>query len=156
MGRTYVHTSQQGLEPARPRRSLSDTSRSARLSCCTGSAGTGRTQGHSSPRHWDPRSHDTGRGHRDARDPSAPGGPQKTHHHRARSVFLQKTKRWEGSGHGSAAHGSLGHPLPASPLCPGGQWVQTTSPLPGTWVQGERSGQGHGLQSSKCPMKGLP
>lgn len=48
------------------------------------------------------------------------------------------------------------HPQPHSPLCPGGQWVQTTSPLLGTSVQGERPGQGQGLQSSERPAKGLP
>lgn len=47
-------------------------------------------------------------------------------------------------------------PSPGSPLCPGGQWVHTTSPLPGTSVQGERSGHGQGLQSSERPTKGLP
>lgn len=48
------------------------------------------------------------------------------------------------------------HPAAASPLCPGGQWVQTTSPVLGTSVQGERPGQGQGLQSSERPKKGLP
>lgn len=50
-GRTYVHTSRRDREPARPRRSRADTSRSARPSCCRGSVGSGRTQSRSSPRH---------------------------------------------------------------------------------------------------------
>lgn len=64
--------------------------------------------------------------------------------------------RWKGGEDPDAAHSPCAQPPPGSPLCPGGQWVQTTSPLLGTSVQGERPGQGQGLQSSERPTKGLP